>query len=67
MSEFLKISGLSKSSVYLKLDKKSPHYDPKLPRPVKLGEGRTGAIAFVSTEVDAWMDSLITIRDQEAL
>ncbi len=67
LKEFLQISGLSKSTVYLKLDKESSHYDPELPRPIKLHQSRSGAIAFVSTEVEAWMDSLIAARDQESV
>lgn len=37
--------------------------DPTFPKPVKIGARR---IAFVESEVDAWIDSRIAARDSKA-
>ena len=34
----------------------------KFPKPIKLGEGEAGAVRFVETEVDAWLDAKIADR-----
>nr|WP_280563539.1 MULTISPECIES: AlpA family transcriptional regulator [unclassified Chromohalobacter] len=52
-------TGLSRSSVYNKLDPKSPYYDPEFPRQVKLGRV---SVAWVESEVDTWIDSIIENR-----
>ncbi len=61
MGEFMIVSGFKRATVYDHLSKKSPRYDPNLPRPVKLGNGR--AIGFVRAEVDAYVEKNIAARD----
>ena len=34
----------------------------KFPKPIKLGEGEAGAVRFVESEVDAWLDAKIADR-----
>lgn len=36
----------------------------KAPQPIKLSPGRRGAVRYVSSEVDAWVASLIASRNQ---
>lgn len=50
------VLGISKSSIYARLDKNSPHYDPAMPRPIKIG---STSIAFVESEINAYIDHMI--------
>ena len=50
------VLGISKSSIYARLDKNSPHYDPAMPRPIKIG---ATSIAFIQSEIDAYIDHMI--------
>lgn len=45
-------TGLSRSSIYARLDHKSPQYDPTFPRPISLG---LRAVGWLSHEVDDWL------------
>jgi prophage regulatory protein len=47
-----KILGLSRSTLYDRLDPKSPRYDPSFPKPVGLG---FRAVGFLRGEVEAWL------------
>jgi len=47
-------AGVPRSTVYDKLNKKSPRYDATFPRPIKLG---ARAIGFYESEVQAWIES----------
>jgi len=44
--------GLSRSTIYARLDKKSPHYDPAFPRPISLG---SMSVAWVEAEVQEYI------------
>jgi prophage regulatory protein len=44
--------GLSVSSIYDRLDPKSPRHDPTFPRPISLGHR---AVGFIESEVAAWI------------
>lgn len=45
--------GISRSSIYEKINPKSPRYDPGFPKPIKLG-GST--VAWVEEEIDQWIN-----------
>jgi prophage regulatory protein len=47
-------TGLKRSSIYNKLNPKSPQYDPTFPKSIKLG---ARAIGFIESEVQAWIES----------
>ncbi len=51
--------GLSRSAIYARLDKNSPHYDPTFPRPVNLG---SKAVAWVLADVEGWINARIAER-----
>ena len=48
--------GLSRSTIYARLDKNSPHYDPTFPKPITLG---SMSVAWVETEIQSWIASRI--------
>ncbi len=52
MPEVMKRTGLSRSTIYDKLDPKSPRYDETFPKRRTLGAGSVG---WVETEIDAWL------------
>ena len=53
-------TGLARSTIYDRLNPKSPRYDPTFPRPVKLGGN---AIGFIESEVDFWIAQQILGRE----
>ncbi|CAM6596356.1 MULTISPECIES: helix-turn-helix transcriptional regulator [Enterobacterales] len=54
MPELTMILGISRSSIYEKLNPKSRYYDADFPRPVRLG---TASVGWQSTAVEAWITS----------
>ncbi|HDG1706715.1 TPA: AlpA family transcriptional regulator [Kluyvera ascorbata] len=56
MTELTKILGLSRSTIYEKLNPKSRYYDVTFPKPVRLG---AASIGWRSTSVDEWIASRI--------
>jgi prophage regulatory protein len=44
--------GLSRSTIYDKINPKSPRYDPTFPKPIRLGGG---AVGWLVHEVDEWL------------
>lgn len=54
MPELTMILGISRSSIYEKLNPKSRYYDADFPRPVRLGAASVG---WQSTAVEAWITS----------
>ena len=42
LPKLLQIWGISRSTVYLKINKQSKYYDQNFPRPIKLGEKAVG-------------------------
>lgn len=50
---------LSRSSIYDRLNPKSPQYDPTFPKPISLG---ASAIGFVEAEVESWLRQKIQAR-----
>ncbi|CAM3615942.1 hypothetical protein GCM10016272_22240 [Psychrobacter glaciei] len=54
-------TGLSSTTIYDMLDKKSKRYDPSFPVQVKLSKGR---VAWVEEEVAEWLNNKIFARAQ---
>jgi prophage regulatory protein len=44
--------GLSRSTIYDRINPKSPRYDPTFPKPIRLGGG---AVGWLAHEVDDWL------------
>jgi prophage regulatory protein len=56
IKEAQQVVALSRSTIYSKLDKNSPHYDSTFPRPITLG---SRCIAFIESELQEWITSRI--------
>lgn len=50
-------TGLSRSTIYSKLDPNSTHYDSTFPKQVRLGRG--SAVRFVEAEVNSWLEQCV--------
>lgn len=46
--------GLARSTLYDKLNSRSPRHDPTFPKPIKIG---IAAIGFIESEIQAWLES----------
>lgn len=47
---------LSRSTIYDRLNPKSPHYDATFPKPISLGRS---AVGWVESEVEGWLQGRI--------
>jgi len=54
MKDVVNMCGLSRSTIYDKMDAKSRRYDPSFPRPLKLG---ISAIGWMEQDIFGWLDS----------
>lgn len=54
--------GLSRSTIYDKLNPKSPRHDPDFPKPIRLGNA---AVGWLSDEVDEWLAGRIEASRSE--
>lgn len=54
MTELTKLLGISRSSIYEKLNPKSRYYDENFPKPLRLGAASVG---WRSTAVEEWIVS----------
>ncbi len=50
--------GMSRSTIYARLDPKSKQYDPAFPRPIQLGVSSC-SIGWIESEVNAYIAHLI--------
>jgi len=57
LASVIKLTGLSRSTIYDKQDPKSPRYDQTFPKKVPLGPRAVGWYFF---EIDAWLKSIRT-------
>ncbi|MGL5110633.1 MAG: helix-turn-helix transcriptional regulator [Vibrio ordalii] len=56
IKELTRIVGLSRSTIYNKLNPKSKGYDPEFPKPLRLGAASVG---WLLSSVDQWLISRI--------
>lgn len=53
-------TGLSRSTIYARLNPKSPSYDPTFPKAIELGCGMLNPpVGWVESEVEAWLAAQI--------
>ena len=52
--------GLGRSTIYDRINTKSPRYDKTFPRPIKLG---ATAIGWIESEVIAWIQHRVAAKD----
>ena len=59
LKQVVHYTGLSSTTIYDMLDKRSNRYDPTFPVQVKLSKGR---VAWVESEVGQWIEGKIAAR-----
>lgn len=59
LKQVVHYTGLSSTTIYDMLDKRSDRYDPTFPVQVKLSKGR---VAWVEREVAEWLEEKISAR-----
>lgn len=55
LRQVVALTTLAKSTIYDRLDPKSPRHDPTFPRPIDLGGPGSRAVGFIRGEVEAWL------------
>ena len=58
-------TGLSKSTIYDKLNPKSLRFDPSFPVPVKVSDTEKGGVRWCSDEIDQYIEMRREARDQK--
>lgn len=60
-------TGLSRSTIYARLNPKSHCYDLTFPKPVELGCGmKNPPVGWVESEIDAWISAQIDLSRKAA-
>jgi prophage regulatory protein len=54
--------GFSRSTIYSRINPKSPHYDATFPKPIAMGNGSNPPVGWIESEIDAWLDAQIAKR-----
>ena len=52
--------GMARTTIYDRINPKSPRYDSSFPKPIKLG---LSAVGWLEHEINAWVENLITQRE----
>ena len=60
-----KKTGMSRSTIYSKLDPSSKYFDPTFPKPIRLGNGPASSVGIIESEIDAWIESRVAARSDE--
>jgi prophage regulatory protein len=60
-----RLTGLSTTTIYARLNPKSKSYDPTFPRQLKLGEGKNPPVGWILEEVESWETARKAARDTE--
>jgi len=53
------MTGLKRSSIYGRMNPQCKQYDPDFPKPVSLSAGGKGSVAWIASEVNAWIEGRI--------
>ncbi|OOW67188.1 hypothetical protein Xmlh_18030 [Xanthomonas axonopodis pv. melhusii] len=62
LPEVLKLLGVSRSTLYNRLDESSPQYDPDMPRPFKLGKSDRAPTAWLHQDIVVYIESCVAAR-----
>lgn len=66
LPEVTALTGLKRSSIYLRLKKDSPYADESFPRPVSLAPcGKKGAVGWLRSEILSWIRTVAASRQCE--
>jgi len=61
MAEVARRVGLSKSTIYDRINPKSTRYDNTFPKPIKIG---LSAIGWLDEHINGWIESRITLGQE---
>lgn len=61
LRDVLKRTGLSRSTIYNKLDVASPHYDAEFPRQIRVGRV---SVRWIESEINSWMEGCVKLSRQ---
>lgn len=64
LPEILSITGLKRVSLYNRMNPSSKYYDPSFPKSVSLSATGKGSVAWLQSEVVAWMESRVGARNE---
>ncbi|MBC3874880.1 helix-turn-helix transcriptional regulator [Undibacterium flavidum] len=62
LPELEEITGLKRSSVYNRLNPSSKYFDPSFPKSISLSATGKGSVAWLASEISAWMESRVVAR-----
>ncbi|MCW8346091.1 AlpA family transcriptional regulator [Vibrio sp. ZSDZ65] len=62
IKELTQLTGLSRSTIYDKINSRSPRYDATFPKSLKLG---SRAVGWLSTDVSRWIESKVLTHQVE--
>jgi predicted DNA-binding transcriptional regulator AlpA len=60
------MTGLKRSSIYGRMNPQCKQYDPDFPKPVSLSTGGKGSVAWIASEVNAWIEAVLWQADSVA-
>ena len=61
LSQLIETIGISRSSIYNRLDTKSKFYDSTFPKPISLSNSGRGSIGWLENEVQDWLNKRVTL------
>ena len=61
MTEVTRRVGLSKSTIYDRINPKSSRYDNTFPKPIKIG---LSAIGWLDEHINGWIESRVTLGQE---
>ena len=64
LPEVVRITGLRRSSIYLKINSKSKYFDASFPRPIPLSSEIRGGVAWLLSEIEEWISSRLNAREK---
>ncbi len=65
IKEVIAYTGLSRSTIYARMDKKSSQYDENFPLQIRLGGATSSAVGWVASEINKWIESQSSNRSLE--
>ena len=60
IKDLMRKIGMARSTIYDRINPKSPRYDSAFPKPIKLG---LSAVGWLEHEINAWVEKLIIQRE----
>jgi prophage regulatory protein len=62
LPELESMTGLKRVSIYNRLNPSSKYFDPDFPKSISLSASGKGSVAWLVSEVEAWMDLRLASR-----